>query len=56
MTTAADQFVEMMISLLGKALAILFLFFFFNAEKERGKDLYKFIYNNVTYTCMSNTN
>lgn len=53
MTTAADQFVEMMISLLGKALAILF---FFNGEKERRKDLYKFIYNNVTYTCMSNTN
>lgn len=54
MATAADQFIEMMISLLCKALAI--LFFFFNGKKERGKDLYKFIYNNVTYTCMSNTN
>lgn len=46
MTTAADRFLAMMIFLLCKALEI--LFFFFNGEEKRGRDLYKSIYNNVT--------
>lgn len=47
MTTAAVQFLAMMIFLLCKALGNPF-FFFSNGEKKRGKDLYKSIYNNVT--------